>query len=269
MKACQRSVAFVYDARRIDNHQLPEDRGARWKSCGVFEQIIERQIIRPCKRDPVFERLHRFANLFLPKLFNRRSTDHHGHIFRVRQDLQDALDCAKIIYSNRDNGVMLGQSEELNATFFHRREHHGYAGKELRSVTLDKGSRRRTNAYNEIRLLLSEQRAEVTDEMNLRVFILETSRHKRMVSDVQLPRRLPLQFAANGLGIFAPRLEILPKRMQEHDPLGLGRSRLKHREQKESDSRQANSARPAHPQNPPLHMLENPRRRMPFVRKHS
>src|SRR5262245_37158720 len=106
---------------------------------------------------------------------------------------------------------MLGQSGELNATFVHRREHHGDAGKQLGSVTLDKGRRRRTNAYNEVGLLLSEQRAEVTDERNLRVCILETSRHKRMVSDGQLPGRLPLQLAANGFGIFTPGLEILPK----------------------------------------------------------
>ena len=118
-------------------------------------------------------------------------------------------------------------------------------------MTLDKGGRRRTDAYNEVRLLFSEERAEIRDERNLRVFIAGTGRHKRMVSDVELPRRLPLQLASNGSGIFAPGLEVLTKRMQEQDPLGVGRSRLQRREQKKSDRRQPNSVRPLHPQNPP------------------
>jgi hypothetical protein len=114
-------------------------------------------------------------------------------------------------------------------------------------VVLDKDSRRRSDAYNQVRLLFSEERAEIRDERNLRVFIPIPGRHKRMVSDVQLPRRLPLQLAANGPGIFAPGLEILAKRMQEHHPLGLGRSRLQRREQKKSDRRQLNSTRPLLP----------------------
>src|SRR6185503_14880629 len=161
----------------------------------------------------------------------------------------------QIIYSDRDNGVILGEFGELNATFFHRREHHGDVGKEVRAVTLDKDSRGRTDAYNEVRLLFSEERAEIRDERNLWVFIPGTGRHKRMVSDVELPRRLPLQLAANGFGVFAPGLEILTKGMQEHYPLGVGHSWLQRREQKKSDRRQPNPARPLHPP-PPAPVLK-------------
>ena len=101
-------------------------------------------------------------------------------------------------------------------------------GKELWSVTLDKGGCRCTDAYNEVRLLFSEERAEIRDERNLRVFIAGTGRHKRMVSDVQLPRRLPLQLAANGPGILAPGFELLTKGMQKHYPLGVGRGGSPH-----------------------------------------
>ena len=147
----------------------------------MFEQITndkllvhvnETRFVRGFTALPIF--LH-------PKLFNGRSADHHRHIFCVRQHPQDVLDGCKIIYSDRDNGVILGECGELNATFVHRREHHGGVGKELWSVTLDKDGRRRTDAYNEVRLLFSEERAEIGDERNLRVFIAGTGRHKRMV----------------------------------------------------------------------------------------
>ena len=36
MKSCQWPVAFVYDARRIDNHQLPENRSVRRERGGLF-----------------------------------------------------------------------------------------------------------------------------------------------------------------------------------------------------------------------------------------
>ena len=165
--------------------------------------------------------------------------------FVSRQHLQDVLDGGKIIYSDRNNGVILGECGELNATFIHRREHHRGVGKELWSVTLDKGGRRRTDAYNEVRLLFSEERAEIRDERNLRVFIAGTGRHKRMVSDVQLPRRLPLQLAANGPGILAPGFEILTKGMQEHYPLGVGRGGTppseEHRQNEEQSYATANA----------------------------
>ena len=118
-------------------------------------------------------------------------------------------------------------------------------------MTLYEDSGRRTDAYYEIRLVFSEERAEIRDERNFRVFIAGTGRHKRMISDVELPRRLPLQLAANGPGVFAPRLEILTKRMEEHYPFALGRCRVQRREQNKSERRQPNSATPLHPQNPP------------------
>src|SRR4026207_1493243 len=43
-----------------------------------------------------------------------------------------------------------------------------------------------------------------------------------MVKDVQLPRRLPLQLAADGSRILAPGFEIAAKRMKDSHPLGLG-----------------------------------------------
>ena len=44
-----------------------------------------------------------------------------------------------------------------------------------------------------------------------------------MVSNVQRPWRLPIQFRADGFGIFAPGLKISAKRMKQHHPLRLGR----------------------------------------------
>jgi hypothetical protein len=121
-----------------------------------------------------------------------------------------------------------GESGELNATFIHSRQHHWGLGKELWSVTLEKGSCRRTDAYNEVGRLGGEERAEIRDERYVRVLIAGTGRHQRMVKDVQLPRRLSLQLVADGSGIFAPRLEIAAKRMQDHYPLGIGRGGPSH-----------------------------------------
>ncbi len=56
-----------------------------------------------------------------------------------------------------------------------------------------------------------------------------------MVSDIQFPRRLPLQLATDGSGILAPGLEILTERMEEHDPLALSRRRGGTRDRSQQD----------------------------------
>jgi len=90
-------------------------------------------------------------------------------------------------------------------------------------VALDKGGCRCTDAYNEVGRLISEERAKVRNEGYFRVFVAGTSRHKRVISDVELPRRLPLQLTPNGLCIFAPGPEIPAKGMEKHYPLGVSR----------------------------------------------
>ena len=47
-------------------------------------------------------------------------------------------------------------------------------GTELCAVALDKGGRRRTDAYNEVRWLFGEQRTKICRENNFRVFIAGT-----------------------------------------------------------------------------------------------
>src|SRR5215211_5180021 len=49
MKPCQRYALFVRDTRRIDHHQLPEDRGLRWERSGVLQCVFEREIVVPSK----------------------------------------------------------------------------------------------------------------------------------------------------------------------------------------------------------------------------
>jgi hypothetical protein len=50
--------------------------------------------------------------------------------------------------------------------------------------------------------------AEVSGERALRVYVVGTGRHERMLLDVEGPWRLPNQFRLDDLGVFAPWLEI-------------------------------------------------------------
>ena len=119
MKACQRCALLVRETRRVDHHQLPEDRRSRRKRSGVFQYILEGQIVVPCKSNPVCQGLHLVADFLLPILFNGRITDHHCYIFGVRQSPEDVLEGRKIVDRDRDNGVTLGKNGIPNATLVH------------------------------------------------------------------------------------------------------------------------------------------------------
>ena len=51
MKPFQCPVLFVHDTRRINVHQMPEDRGLWWKRSRVFQYVFKRKFIVPyeCK----------------------------------------------------------------------------------------------------------------------------------------------------------------------------------------------------------------------------
>ena len=170
MKSCQRRITFVHDARRIDRHQLPEDCRVRWEGSRALEYVFERQIIVPCKCNSVFQGLYLPGYLLPPKLFDGRSSDHHRHILGVRQHSQDILDGAKIVDSDRHNGVVGGESGIFNATLVHCREHHGGAGKEILTVSLNKRRRRRADAHNQVGRLFAIEGTEIRDERRLQKF---------------------------------------------------------------------------------------------------
>ncbi len=88
---------------------------------------------------------------------------------------------------DRDNSVIRGKNGILNATLFHRREHHGRGGKELLSIALDKGDRGRAEAHNQVDRAFGMESTEIFDERSLRIFIAGTGSHERMLSDLQRP----------------------------------------------------------------------------------
>ena len=127
------------------------------------------------------------GDLFLPELFNGRSTDHHRHIFGIRQHPQDILKGSKIVDPDRNNGVIGRERGKLNSALVHGREHHRGIGKELLPVPLDEGGRRRADAHNQVERMFGKKRTQILDERSFRVFIAGAGGHKRMVSDVQAP----------------------------------------------------------------------------------
>src|SRR5215510_4985536 len=187
MKLRQTGVALVHNASRIDDHQLPEDRGPRRQCGGSLQYVVERQIVGPGKFNAVCEGLRLSAYLFQPEFFNGRGTDHYRYIFCVRQYAQDILDGGKIVDPNRDNRVIRGKNGITNPTLFDRGKHHGRSGKELLPMPLNKGSRGRSDAHNQVQRPLGMESAQVLNERDLRIFITGTGSDKRMIRDVQWP----------------------------------------------------------------------------------
>jgi len=65
---------------------------------------------------------------------------------------------------DRNYSVTCGNSGIPNATLFHRRENHRGGGKELLPVTLDKGDRGGTEAYNNVWWVPRMERTQILDE---------------------------------------------------------------------------------------------------------
>ena len=137
----------------------------------------------------------------------------------------------------RDDGVIFRETGTLNSTLLHCCEHHRSCGKELLPAPLQKVCRGRADAHDQVKWVFGIQGTEILDKRILWVLIAETGRDQRMLNDVKRPRRLPVQFRAEGFGIFAPGLEIPAKRIKQHYALGLSRksSRTTERHREENN----------------------------------
>ena len=189
----------------------------------MFQYFCERPIIGPNERNSIGKRRELSAHFSRPKLFIRRLSDHHGDRPGVGQYAQDILDNGRKIVRDRNDGIIVRETGRLNSTLLHGSKHHRSRGKELPPAPLHEGCRGSTEAHNQIRRASDKQSPEVFDKRALRILIVGKRARKRMLKELHLPWRLPIEFRANGLGIFAPRFEIAAKGMKQQYPLGVSR----------------------------------------------
>ena len=119
----------MHNTRRINVHQMPEDRGLRWKRGRVFQYVFKRKLIVPGERNAIYETPRLPTDFLQPKFLDGRIAVHHGYGLGVRQYAQNVLKNCRKAVRDRDNGVICGKSGILNATLFHCREHHWGGGK--------------------------------------------------------------------------------------------------------------------------------------------
>ena len=202
---------------------MPVDRGMRRQSTGVFQYFRERPVIVPNERNSIGKRRELSAHFSRPELFIGRLSDHHGYRFGVGQYAQDILDDGRKIVRDRNDGIIVRETGRLNSTLLHGGKHHGSRGKELLPAPLHEGCRGSTEAHNQIGRAPDEQSPEVFDKRALRILIVGKRARKRVFKELHLPWRLPIEFRANGLGVFAPRFEIAAEGMKQQHPLGVSR----------------------------------------------
>ena len=140
---------------------------------------------------------------------------------RIGQYTQDVLDGRRIVDGNRHDGIVFGKNGILNPALVYHREQHGCCGEELFAMPLDKRGRRRADADDQIKWPVGEDRIEILDERAFGIFVAGAGDFERVLVEIQLPRRLTLEFGADRFGILAPRLEIPAKRMKQQNSLGL------------------------------------------------
>src|SRR5262245_5353821 len=75
-------VVFMHGTRRINVHQMPEDRGLRWKRSRVFQYLFKRKLIVPCECNAICEASRLPADFLQPKFLVGRITVHHCHGLR-------------------------------------------------------------------------------------------------------------------------------------------------------------------------------------------
>src|SRR6516164_6242077 len=116
MKPAQGLAAFMRETCRINRHQVPEDRRVRRQRGRLFQYVLERQIIEPRERHPLLKRFELSTHLLQPELFVWGIANHHGHVFRVRQEAQDIVDDARKIVCEWDDGVIWSEFRGVYAT---------------------------------------------------------------------------------------------------------------------------------------------------------
>jgi len=87
-------------------------------------------------------------------------------------------------------------------------------------LSLHKGGGRRTKGDNDVGRALGKKSVQIAGELSFGVLVSITGRNYREVLNIQWPRRLSVKLLSKRLGIFTPRLEILPVRMKNDDLLG-------------------------------------------------
>src|SRR6516162_10802112 len=88
----QRPVAFIHRTRRINDHCVPKDRGVWWKTGGLFQYVLEREIVVPSDVNPIFQRPQVFLNFVAPKQFIGRMAIYYSHGLCVWRYLQKAFE---------------------------------------------------------------------------------------------------------------------------------------------------------------------------------
>src|SRR5215472_8457219 len=164
IKPFQRFVVFMHDTRRINVHQMPEDRGLRWKRSRVFQYLFKRKLIVPCECNAICEAPRLPADFLQPKFLVGRITVHHCHGLGVGQHPQDVLENCGEAMRERDNRVICGKSGIANAALFHRREDHWGGGKEVLPMALDKGDRGRAHAHDQVERAIGMEGMQILNE---------------------------------------------------------------------------------------------------------
>src|SRR6516165_8686772 len=102
----QRPVAFIHRTRRINDHCVPKDRGVWWKTGGLFQYVLEREIVIPSDVNPIFQRPQVFLNFVAPKQFIGRMAIHNSHGLCVWRYLQKALEEKAEVEGERDHSLV-------------------------------------------------------------------------------------------------------------------------------------------------------------------
>ena len=124
---------------RIDAHQVPIDGGMRRKTCGVLQDLLERQLVVPLDVHASRKRCELELELVPPRRFSRRHSAHDFDRLREGQHTQDIFEGSAVVTIHRHDRIVLCQLKSLRAPRRQTRKEHRHTWEKAFAMTPDKG----------------------------------------------------------------------------------------------------------------------------------
>ena len=232
MKVGEYSLVRVRSALRVRAEGDIQNRRVAWQARTATQDLGERQIVGPDKRQPPAKAFELLLELAPPEMAELPRPHQHEHLTGLRKHLQDVVDESRKIVGDRDRSLVLARRRVAKKSRVDRREEERCVGKELLSMPAGEDRRRAGDSYDELRLgTIGEHGSDVVDDGSFRRAD-ESCRADDDLDDVHGTLEALVEVDAEVAGEVVHRQAATVERLQHQDLVDRGlsfdRSRTDH-----------------------------------------
>ena len=217
VKFGEHSLVRIRRPRRVRAERYIKDRRVVWQARTAAQGLLKGQIVQPDKCQPVVKSPERTLELAMPELADLSGPHHHEHLPGLGQQLQDAIDDARIVGGDRDSGLVLPKRSVAEIPLVDGREQERRVGKKLLPILAREDCGGAGDRHDQVGLgMIDEDGSDVVDD---RLFGRgdKPCRTHHDLDDVHRRFGTLVQFDAEVAGELVHRQVAAVERLQQQD----------------------------------------------------